>query len=78
LRGTYIKPGMELKVYASSIAKGDETPPKEDDSDSYTVKTGDTLYSISRRFGLNVEQLKKLNPAITGNTARVGQILKVK
>ncbi len=78
LRGTYIKPGMELKVYASSIAKGDETPPKEEDSDSYTVKTGDTLYSISRRFGLNVEQLKKLNPAITGNTARVGQTLKVK
>lgn len=77
LRGTYIKPGMELKVYTQSVAKGDETPQK-DNSETYTVKTGDTLYSIARRFSMTVEQIKKLNPSLTSNTARLGQVLKVK
>jgi membrane-bound lytic murein transglycosylase D len=85
LRGTYIKPGMELKVYAQSVAKGDETPKnsgapssEEGDGTTYTVRSGDTLYSIARRYGLTVEQMKKLNPTVTGNTARLGQVLKVK
>ena len=85
LRGTYIKRGMELKVYAQSVAKGDETPKnsgatssEEGDGTMYTVRSGDTLYSIARRYGLTVEQMKKLNPTVTGNTARLGQVLKVK
>ena len=83
LRGTYIKPGMELKVYAQSISKGDETPKttateSESDGTSHTVRSGDTLYSIARRYGLTVEQVKKLNPSLTSNTARLGQVLKVK
>jgi len=42
----------------------------------YTVVTGDTLYSISRRFGLTVDELKGLNN-LTDNNIRIGQKLVV-
>lgn len=40
-----------------------------------TVKKGDTLFSLSRRVGLSVEQLRRLN-GLKGNTIAVGQVLK--
>jgi hypothetical protein len=41
---------------------------------SYTVTTGDTLYSISRRFGITVDDLKALNN-LPDNNIRIGQKL---
>ena len=46
------------------------------DNRTYTVLTGDTLYSISRRFGLTVEDLKSLNN-LSDNNIRIGQRLVV-
>ncbi len=40
----------------------------------YTVKQGDTLYNISRRFGITVDQLKAMNN-IADNTVKIGQQL---
>lgn len=40
-----------------------------------TVHKGDTLYSISRRVGLSVAQLRRINH-LSGNTIAVGQVLK--
>ncbi|WP_442794346.1 glucosaminidase domain-containing protein [Pelobium manganitolerans] len=45
--------------------------------DNYIVQQGDTLYNISKRFGLTVDELKALND-MTGNTIKIGQALKVK
>jgi len=42
----------------------------------YTVKQGDTLYNISKRFGLTVDDLKALNN-LTDNTIKIGQKLAV-
>jgi len=42
----------------------------------YTVKKGDTLYSISRKFNISVESLKN-NNGLNSNTISVGQELKV-
>ncbi|NBC58049.1 MAG: LysM peptidoglycan-binding domain-containing protein [Bacteroidetes bacterium] len=41
------------------------------------VKKGDTLYSISNRYGISVEDLKKLNN-LRGNDIQIGQQLKLK
>jgi flagellum-specific peptidoglycan hydrolase FlgJ len=41
---------------------------------TYTVATGDTLYNISKRFGLTVDQLKALNN-MTDNNIKIGQQL---
>lgn len=40
----------------------------------YTIKTGDTLYNVSKRFGLTVEELKALN-SMGDNSIRIGQKL---
>lgn len=42
----------------------------------YIVRKGDTLYSISKRFGLSVESLKKINNLHT-NAISIGQELEV-
>ncbi len=41
---------------------------------TYSVKPGDTLYSISKRFNLTVETLKKYN-GLRNNDLSVGQVL---
>jgi len=42
----------------------------------YTVQQGDTLYNISKRFGLTVDELKSLNN-MTDNNIKIGQQLVV-
>jgi len=42
----------------------------------YTVQTGDTLYNISKRFGLTVDELKTLN-SMADNNIKIGQQLVV-
>jgi len=51
-------------------------PPANLTNDYYTVQSGDTLYKISQRFGLTVNELKSLNN-LTSDTLSIGQILKV-
>ena len=46
-------------------------------SRTYKVKRGDTLYSISKRFGMSVNDLKQIN-GLRSNTISIGQELKVK
>jgi LysM repeat protein len=43
---------------------------------TYSVKKGDTLWSISRRYGLTVEAVKNFNN-LSGNIINVGQELRV-
>jgi LysM repeat protein len=44
------------------------------DTSKHIVQQGDTLYSLSRRYNLTVETLKKLNN-LTTNTISIGQVL---
>ncbi|WP_066634828.1 BsuPI-related putative proteinase inhibitor [Desulfolucanica intricata] len=44
----------------------------------YTVRTGDTLYIIARRYNTTVERILELNPSITNpNIISVGQVIVV-
>lgn len=52
------------------------TPPAGTISNTYTVRRGDTLYSIAGRLGTTVQELKRINN-IDGNTLSIGQILRV-
>ncbi|MDX6153680.1 LysM peptidoglycan-binding domain-containing protein [Marinococcus sp. PL1-022] len=68
-----IRVGQVLKI----PGKGTTTPPPAA-SGSYTVKSGDTLYSIANRNNVSVTELKKANGIPTSsNVIRVGQVLKI-
>ncbi len=56
------------------IPESDTTTVEEE---VYTVKSGDTLYSIARKYNLTVDEIKKLNN-LTSNTLSIGQKLIVK
>jgi membrane-bound lytic murein transglycosylase D len=61
-----IKKGQILKINspAPSSAKGDNAKPKTSaKKETYKVKKGDTLYSIAKKFGVKVDDLKKWNRA---------------
>ncbi len=49
----------------------------EDKIEIYTVKKGDTLYGIAKKYGMSVQDLKKLNDLVLNNLS-IGQKLKVK
>lgn len=44
---------------------------------THKVASGDTLYSIARKYGLTVDELKSLNK-LSNNNLKVGQVLQVK
>ncbi len=64
--------GDVLKIPSKTKDEG-ETIKEE----TYIVQKGDSLYSIAKKFGTNVETLKKLNN-LTSNMLSLGQILIVK
>jgi len=57
---------------SSSKTKNQSAPGKN--SVKYKVKSGDTLYSIARRNGVSVEELKRWN-GLSSNTIHTGQTL---
>ncbi|MBD8070497.1 peptidoglycan endopeptidase [Bacillus sp. PS06] len=60
--------GQSLNVSAANPVQAPST---------YTVKTGDTLYSVSRQFNMTVNEMKILNNLST-DVIKPGQILTVK
>ena len=53
------------------------TSPNQPAAGYHAVQAGETLYAISRRYGVPVDTLKRLN-ALTGNTISVGQQLRIR
>ncbi|GGI55719.1 glucosaminidase domain-containing protein [Winogradskyella haliclonae] len=66
----------ELYKYDNQVL-GNSTKNKTTASISHTVIKGDTLYSLSRRYGLTVEAIKQKN-SLTSNDLTIGQVLIIK
>ena len=64
LSSNLLNVGQSLKVINDKIY----------DNDIYVVESGDTLYSISQRYGISVDELKKYNNLINNNL-NIGQQL---
>lgn len=71
--------GYVHKDYLSGTSASKPTPkptPSVPSGNTYKVKAGDTLWSISRSYNMTVSKLKSLN-GLSSNLVRVGQTLKV-
>ena len=59
-----------------SIGQVLKLPNTQSVSNTYTVKAGDSLWSIARKNNTSVSELKSLNN-LTSNTLSIGQVLKL-
>ncbi|MGB0836590.1 MAG: LysM peptidoglycan-binding domain-containing protein [Flavobacteriaceae bacterium] len=69
LKSNELTIGMNLKV--------NEKVQSKKSANTHTVKKGETLYSISRQYGISVEALKKKNK-LKSNEISIGQELEIK
>lgn len=44
------------------------------EANTHIVKVGDTLYSIANKYGMTIDELKKLNN-LSNNILTIGQVL---
>jgi flagellum-specific peptidoglycan hydrolase FlgJ len=73
---------FELYKYDNEVLDRNYVPVKKDpvleiSEGYYTIQQGDTLYSLSKKFNLTVEDLKKMNNLVD-NTISIGQKIKIK
>ena len=86
IKSHLIYPGQALVVSEGSPADTQDsedsskpvpsTPPKQESSNTYTVKSGDTLSHISLRYDISVQDIKRLN-SLSNDVIYVGQVLKI-
>lgn len=61
----------------SSAPAKTSSPKASGSSESYTVKSGDSDYSIAKRYGISVAKLKELNPTTNFNPLKLGAVVRV-
>lgn len=80
LKSNTLRIGQSLKI--SKPAASAPTPPKKNEpappkgNATYQVRSGDTLWSISKRYDLTVDQLRAMN-GLSNNIIHTGQTLSV-
>ena len=79
LNGSTIFPNQELTIHSPTTAKLDPADPApiataQQTSRSYEVRSGDSLLTIARKFGVTVEALRQVN-SLRGDMIRAGQSL---
>ena len=73
----------ELKAAQSKPAEAPKPEPvaakpvKAGQPESYKVQPGDTIWSITHRFGMSADEFKKLNPSVSSSSLRVGASIKI-
>ena len=77
-----IRPGRKIKLPGSAVAsksrkrKIKKTTAKLLSGKSYRVRSGDNLWTISKKFGVSVRNMKKWNN-LYSSKIKIGQVLKV-
>ena len=76
-------PRILLLVLVGTLAVGGGFAPapalaqeSAEEARTHTVRQGDTLYSISRRYDVSIEQIRRLNN-LEGNAISIGQVLRL-
>jgi membrane-bound lytic murein transglycosylase D len=77
IRGNNIRAGKTLKIYSTQKHSASKAL-NSSNSNTYTVKSGDSLYTISKKYpGVSADNIKDWND-ISGNNIKPGMKLKIK
>ena len=72
--GSLIKPGQQLEIWQQGTG---HTSGKQVRTVNYTVRNGDSLYRISRKFSVSIADLRRWNKLPKGKYLQPGQHLKL-
>lgn len=75
LRSDIIYVGQTLSINGKTSSS--KSSSSSSSSSTYKVKSGDSLWKISKKYGMTINELKKLN-GLKSDLLRVGQVLKLK
>ncbi len=71
-----IHPGQKLKVGTNTeSASAPSAAPSK--ARVHTIQTGDTLFKISRKYGVSLDELMSANPGINAKALRVGDTINI-
>jgi LysM repeat protein len=71
-----VRAGEELRIPQKEQADGR----KENDDETYvyhTIRTGETLYGVSRQYGLSAEDISEANRGLTPETFAAGKTIRI-
>jgi membrane-bound lytic murein transglycosylase D len=71
-----IWPGQRLEIPVRGAGRS-SAPPADPGADTYTVRRGDTLSAIARRYRTSVDRLRQLN-GLTSDGITPGQVLRLR
>jgi LysM repeat protein/ABC-type branched-subunit amino acid transport system substrate-binding protein len=72
-----IKIDQVLRIPVATMRKEEVIVKKNDEQIIHIVAMGQTLYSISRIYGVSVAEIEKLNPEVKIDSLQINQVLKI-
>jgi len=72
-----LKAGMVLKIPADPVKIQEVTVPSTDEFQYHVISAGETIFSLSRKYGVPVEEIQKYNPEIEYSDLQVNQVIKI-
>ncbi|WP_313467582.1 LysM peptidoglycan-binding domain-containing protein [Carnobacterium sp.] len=70
-----LKIGQIIKIPAATTTPA--TPKSTPGALTYTIKKGDTLYSIAKKYGVTVQDIVTTNKLANANVIKIGQVIKI-
>lgn len=72
-----LQPGMVLKIPAEPVVDESVEIRETDDYFYHVIREGETLYFLSKKYGIDVVEIEKANPEVTVTELEVNQVLKI-
>ncbi len=69
--------GYVIRIPKGQLNKDGESIQQDEDFIIHTVKRKETIYSISRKYDVSVDDIQKVNPTLILNNIRKGSILNI-
>ena len=72
-----LKAGMVLKIPADPVHVQKITIPETDEFHYHIISAGETVYFLSKKYGVPVEEIQKYNPEVEYSDLQINQVIKI-
>jgi LysM repeat protein len=72
-----LKAGMVLKIPADPVHIQEITIPETDEFHFHVISAGETLYFLSKKYNVSIEEIQKYNPEVEYSDLQVNQVIKI-